>query len=927
MPRPHRASGDEETVSVDGPQSYRGLWRVAGRYVSAGRERSPGRDEARTETQTMLSFGARFGERMRRPVAREALIFAGFVVLTALMTWPWVMNLRDAVADVGDPYMISWSLWWDYHQTFTDPLRLFHGNVFYPYQYTLAFSENDYGIALLFFPLFAMGVRPLTVNSLATFLGFAFCGYASFRLTRTLTGSVGAGIVAGIFFAFVPFRFALLSHLHYLFAGWLPLVLEALVLYCRRQTWRRAAWLGTAFLMNALTCISWFVMALIPLLLTGCYLLARSPSLMRARAFWLRAGVALTVAGLMLLPFLLPYIWVSELYGLRWQSWEYHFNSPHITRWLSAEPRNKLWAGFGQQSDSNHRMFPGLLAPLLALAAMRLTGRGNEGVNKTRRRVINALNALMLPAALIGIFAIGFPGFTIRVFGQQILRAGGATPFHALMTMVVLMTVRVLLSLPSFIERLRERRAFGVIRRWWRDEALAVGLIWAVWGWLSSLGAGFFLGRWLHDHVVLFQSLRIPARWAMICYVGLAVLAGVGAMRLATLCAARRWTLGSRLRRQRITAVVCVILCAALLFELRAFPLDIVKGEADPDALALRLKETPMRGGLVELPSDVGVLRHRYMLRAADHGRPLVNAHASFLSPLTHEINEATKPGRLNYDFITLLENIPASYLVIHTADVPAERRLEYEKFLEKGLVSGRLRFVNQFDKGAQLYAVTAIEPEAVTEAPLPFDFDSRDWDARVADDPVHLLGANTRWSMRLLRLRIAATGELPRYSQLMEDAREVGRGIGPILEESDEQFTANLRGLAAKIVAEQSFQREYAALDDAEFVERLFTRAGLPADVKERERAARSLAAGEETREGLLARVAADERMEADWRNRALVALYFYGYLRRSPAEPPDDNLGGLLHWVGQLERGMRHEDLGLVFESSLEHQALKKK
>ena len=35
------------------------------------------------------------------------------------------MHLRDAVSDPGDPYMIAWTLWWDYHQTFHDPLHLF----------------------------------------------------------------------------------------------------------------------------------------------------------------------------------------------------------------------------------------------------------------------------------------------------------------------------------------------------------------------------------------------------------------------------------------------------------------------------------------------------------------------------------------------------------------------------------------------------------------------------------------------------------------------------------------------------------------------------------------------------------------------------------------------------------------------------------
>ena len=66
----------------------------------------------------------------RRP-AREGLIFIAFCLCTAVMTWPWVLHLRDAVADRGDPYMIAWTLWWDYHQTFNDPLQLFNANIFY----------------------------------------------------------------------------------------------------------------------------------------------------------------------------------------------------------------------------------------------------------------------------------------------------------------------------------------------------------------------------------------------------------------------------------------------------------------------------------------------------------------------------------------------------------------------------------------------------------------------------------------------------------------------------------------------------------------------------------------------------------------------------------------------------------------------------
>src|ERR1044071_9026118 len=233
--------------------------------------------------------------RVPREFTRELLIFLAFGVLTAVMTWPWVLHLRDAVADRDDPYMIAWTLWWDYHQTFTDPLRLFDANVFYPYQYTLAFSENDYGLALVFFPLFALGVRPLTVNAVATFLGFAFCGYGVFRLTRTLTRSNGAAWVAGIVFAFVPYRFQVLSHLHYLFAGWIPLLLEALILFARAPTRKRATWLGLAFLMNALTCISWFLMTSVPLALTVALLVWRERELLRDRAFWVRGAAAVGI--------------------------------------------------------------------------------------------------------------------------------------------------------------------------------------------------------------------------------------------------------------------------------------------------------------------------------------------------------------------------------------------------------------------------------------------------------------------------------------------------------------------------------------------------------------------------------------------------------------------------------------------------------
>ncbi|HVF42866.1 MAG TPA: hypothetical protein VM936_07650 [Pyrinomonadaceae bacterium] len=882
-----------------------------------------------SETVTGAAGPARAGlRRAARPFARELSVFLAFCALTAVMTWPWVLHLRDAVADRGDPYMISWTLWWDYHQTFTDPLRLFDANVFYPYRYTLAFSENDYGLALLFFPLFALGVRALTVNTVATFLGFAFCGYGAFRLTRTLTRSAGAAWVAGIFFAFVPYRFQVLSHLHYLFAGWIPLLLEALILYARSPTRKRASWLGVAFFMNALTCISWFLMTSVPLALTVVFLVWRDRALLRDRGFWVRAAAAVGLATLLLLPFLIPYYRVSVMYGLRWEPWEFAFNSPSVIHWLGSEPRNKVWHDFGATLPGPHRLFPGMLAPLLALAALRVRRRtrADSSADPARARasrVLAALDALIVVALVAAALARGYEDVTYRLFGRQVLRLGLRSVDHALALAAAVLVLRLwfMPSPPVLFGRVRRwagrRRARVADAKDGSDgEAIGVGLVWAVWGFLASLGANFFVNRWLHDYVMPFQSLRIPSRWSMICYAGLAVLAGVGASKLAA-SASHVWP------RARAATIVFALAACALLFELHASPLPIEIGELNTSQLAERLKRTPMRGGLVELPSEEGANRHYYMLRAADHGRPLVNATASFISPITAQINNATREGPVPSSFQDLLERIPASYLVVHNERLAPERRADYETFVARGLASGRLRFVNRFDGGADLYAVTKTEPDAREEAPLPFVPPPTDWAGRVEADPVNVLGGYVSWSQTLYRMHVAAFGALPRYAEFVPEVAALGRGVEPGADEDEQKriLEANLRGAAEALAARADFRAAYARADDASYVARLLSNAGLGEDAALRDTLTAALASSAETRAGVLVRVAAEPRFVERERNRSVVLFHFFGYFRRNPGDPPDRDMTGFDFWIKDLERTGGSSNLSYAFSSSKEY------
>ena len=363
---------------------------------------------------------------IRRPLVREFLIFLGFLSLTAIMTWPWVLQLRDAVPDTGDPYAISYLLWWNFHQTFHAPLHLFEATILYPYHSTLAFGEFDYGVSLLFFPLFVLGFPPVTVFSIAAFLSFPFTGYATFRLARTLSGSTAIAWVAGIIIAFLPFRFHHLAHLHLIFAGWIPLLFEALILFARRRSWPRAVWLGVAFLMNALTCTSWLILTIIPLGISAVLLLTRHKAWSDPK-FWLRAGATLCLASLLLLPFVLPLRRVSAEHGFTRTSEEVRQYSARLINWLAAEDRTKVWQGLGAAGNKTEMvLFPGLLAPLLALAAFLLPpvgfGRDRKSVRVNRgircepvpeepagykRILVTLLDATAIIAGVVALLSLG----------------------------------------------------------------------------------------------------------------------------------------------------------------------------------------------------------------------------------------------------------------------------------------------------------------------------------------------------------------------------------------------------------------------------------------------------------------------------------------------------------------------------------------
>lgn len=158
-----------------------------------------------------------------------------------MWTWPVAARIGTRVAfDPGDPFLNTWILWWNAQAVpFTE--AWWNAPIFYPMPGALALSEHLAGIGLFTTPLFRLGAGPVLAYNVAFLLSFALSGFFTCLLVHRLTGSMAAGVCAGVAFGLAPFRAAQLSHLQVLTAQWLPLQLLALHAYLEH---RRRRWLG-----------------------------------------------------------------------------------------------------------------------------------------------------------------------------------------------------------------------------------------------------------------------------------------------------------------------------------------------------------------------------------------------------------------------------------------------------------------------------------------------------------------------------------------------------------------------------------------------------------------------------------------------------------------------------------------------------------
>ena len=149
-----------------------------------------------------------------------------YVLLTLILTYPLIRNLNTAVpSDIGDPLLNTWIMAWNAHALLTDPLNLFDANIFHPLPNTLAYSEHLISTAIFMLPFQMAFAEPVLTYNVALLLTFPLSAFGMYLLTLRWVGRRDAAFLAGLIFAFAPYRFAAIAHLQLLTFHWLPFAL------------------------------------------------------------------------------------------------------------------------------------------------------------------------------------------------------------------------------------------------------------------------------------------------------------------------------------------------------------------------------------------------------------------------------------------------------------------------------------------------------------------------------------------------------------------------------------------------------------------------------------------------------------------------------------------------------------------------------
>lgn len=515
-----------------------------------------------------------------------------YAVLTVLMAWPVTTLPRLGMGSYGgDALLNAWALAWNNHVQLSGSwMPYFDANIFHPAPDGLARSEHLFGISLVTLPVYALTRDALLAYDLAWLASFPACGLAMFALCGIVTRSAQARFVGGLVYAFAFFRFEHALHLQLLWGVGLPLTLLHLYRWWCSPSLPRVALWGLLLLLQCLS--SWYL-AVLCVVANG------------ALFTWLAAATIISTR---------RHGPSSPQHDAAW---------PNLRQWLALAITTAIVAvvlyGFARpylghppastsELTANSATVAGYLVPPGATLPGLLLARGGVTLPPWSFESSNYLGVTALLLAASGLIAA--------------LRRGGSRSRHVAGFFAGLVVLSVLLSLGP------------------RVVAPTATAGWSPFDALHALpGVGGF---------------RVPARFALLVTVGVAVLCAAGVEAL----------------RPRIGSAAIWAAAALLLGEVA--PIAYTLGRpprVERPRIYAQLRQFP-RGPVLSLPAFTTTptdwFEAQYMLFATQHWYPIVNGYSRYV-PAGHIERMQVMAGFPGPAALAELRRLQVRYVVTHT--------------------------------------------------------------------------------------------------------------------------------------------------------------------------------------------------------------------------------------------------------------------
>jgi Calx-beta domain len=162
-------------------------------------------------------------------------------------------------------------------------------------------------------------------------------------------------------------------------------------------------------------------------------------------------------------------------------------------------------------------------------------------------------------------------------------------------------------------------------------------------------------------------------------------------------------------------------------------------------------------------------------------------------------------------------------------------------------------------------------------------------------------------------------------YLQFLKDSQQIGRGV--FIPGGEALLATSQQTYAEQIASSPAFIASYPlSMTASELVDALFAIAGVAPTPAERSAAITAFGGGGATGRGAALRsVAKSNSLSNAEFNAAFVLMQYYGYLRRNPTDPPDNNDVGYQFWLTKLNAfggNFINAELVKAFLSSTEYR-----